>query len=164
MAVHPSIAAGLLAWASATDNREVTEAASIAWAEALDDRVTLPDGKAAITAHRSRSGEWLMPSHVNAGVHAIRKARLDAMQTPQPPEALDGHPRRELAWQRAYREAVGDGYSARDAMDLACATVNIPVQPPALPASRPVELHLAHGAQCEHGCLTQPVRASEGAE
>ncbi len=95
MPIHPAEAAGLLAYAAATDNREVTETAAHAWAAALDDKVTPRDGKAAIDAHRSTSTDWLMPAHINAEVRRIRRARLDGMETPQPPEALDGIPARE---------------------------------------------------------------------
>lgn len=161
MPVHPSIAAGLLSWAAATDNREVTKEAAIAWSEALDDRVTLADGKAAISAHRSTTSDYLMPSHVNAGVRSIRKTRLDNMQTPQPPEALDGSPAREMAWQREYRRAIGDGATEVQAMQASCAALGVDVPVALPPATRPPELTIAKGAQCEHGCLEKPVRAGE---
>lgn len=164
MPVHPSVAAALLAYAASTDNRTVTEEAARGWADALDAKVNLADGKAAIAAHRTRSADWLMPAHVNAGVLAIRRARLDAMQTPQPPSSLDGHPAREIAWQRAYRDAIGSGAAADEAMAVACESVGTAAPSPVGSAGRPLELAHVHVGGCEHGCLTKPVRASEGAE
>lgn len=165
MAVHPSIAAGLLAWAAATDNREVTETAAIAWAEALDSRVTLADGKAAISAHRAETSDYLMPAHVNRGVLAIRRDRLERMETPQPPQGLDGHPGRELTWQREYRRAVGSGATADQAMAAACEALGVQPDRAVLEASGPPPeiQRLAHSPACSCGCLTRPVRATEGA-
>ena len=165
MSVHPSIAAGLLAWAAATDNREVTESAAIAWADALDDRVTITDGKAAITAHRAASGDWLMPSHVNAGVRKIRRDRLENAGTPQPPTSLDGHTGREKAWRLLWQRAIGDGHTTDEAVTIACADLGVdPDRPVINPAKRPPELAaLTHGRQCECGCLTRPIRPEEGA-
>lgn len=165
MPVPPSTAAALLAWASATDNRDPdNETAARAWADALDDDVTIADGKAAISAHRASTDAWLMPSHINAGVRAIRRQRLDRMTTPQPPETLDGSPVRELAWQRAYRAAIGDGRTEGEAMAAACTAVGIPTPAPTVTAPRPVEaLTRGHGRQCGCGCLERPIRAAEGA-
>src|SRR5690606_26424831 len=85
MPTSPAIAAALLAYAAATDNRNVTEEAARGWAAALDERVTPADGKAAIDTHRATSTDWLMPAHVNAEVRRIRKARADAMAEVNPP-------------------------------------------------------------------------------
>lgn len=126
MSVPPSVAAALLAWAAATDNRNPeNESAALAWAEALDARVNIPDGKAAINAHRATSADWLMPSHVNAGVRAIRRARIDGMSTPQPPAELDGDPVREIAWGRAYVTAIANGSSEPVADLEACQVVYV---------------------------------------
>lgn len=156
-------AAALLSWASAFDNREVTEAAATAWAEALDERVNLADGKAAISAHYAKDPRWIMPAAINAGVLSIRKTRLDAMQSPQPPQSLDGHPGRELTWQRAYREAIGDGETEDRATIRACDALGIPVPAPAITTTRPLDLPALHAGGCSCGCLTRPVRAAEGA-
>ncbi len=161
MPIHPAEAAGLLSYAAATDNREVTETAAHAWAAALDDKVTPRDGKAAIDAHRSTSVDWLMPAHINAEVRRIRRQRLDGMETPQPPEALDGIPARELAWQREYRRAVGDGSTEADALTAACNAVGIPVPKPLEIATRPPELTVAHRKQCDCGCLERPLSRHE---
>jgi hypothetical protein len=166
MAVHPSVAAGLLAWAAATDNREVTEAAAIAWADALDANVTLADGKAAISAHRAESSDWLMPAHINTRVRAMRRDRLMRAPSPQPPESLDGDPAREQAWLYEWNRAIGDGATEHEAMFRACDFVETEIpQPVTAPAPRPLELDkITRGRQCEHGCMEKPVRAAEGAK
>lgn len=128
MPVPPAVAAGLLAYAAATDNRTVTEEAARAWADVLDDHVTLADGKAAIIAHRRASGEYLMPLHVNLGVRAIRRARTDRIGDAEvPPPALDEQPARAAAWSREFRRAIGDGCDAGTAEVRACHAVGIEV-------------------------------------
>lgn len=157
-------AAALLTWAASFDNREVTEAAATAWADALDDRVNLDDGKAAISAHYAADPRWVMPAHVNQRVAAIRADRLARMATPQPPEALDGNPARELDWQRAYRAAIGSGATPDQADTIACQALGIPLPEPVLVAPRPPELEtFTAGAVCEHACLTAPNRDQERA-
>lgn len=123
-----SVAAALLAYAAATDNREVNESAAAAWADILDEHVNLADGKQAIIAHRRTSTDYLMPIHVNAGVRAIRKARTDTIaDTEVPPAALDEHPARALAWTREYRRAIGDGELPEVAVKRACDAVGVEV-------------------------------------
>lgn len=157
-------AAKLLTWAAANDNREVTEAAATAWAAALHEHVTLDDGMAAISAHYASDPRWIMPAQINAHVTAIRRERLTRMATPQPPEALDGNPCREIAWQRAYRAAFADTGNHDQAQSAACTAVGIPTPAPVITAPRPPELSaLTAGARCEHACLTAPTTAKERA-
>lgn len=166
MPVHPAVAAALLSWASATDNREVTPEASIAWADALDDVVTLEDGKAAITAHRRSSTDWLMPLHVNTEVRRIRKIRTDAIGDVNPPGVLSDRPALENSWKREYARAIGDGETPDAATKRACDALGIDVPLQLEPIPRPdtvKRLMAAHGPQCECGCLTKPVRPEEGA-
>lgn len=121
-----SVAAALLAYAAATDNREVNESAAAAWADILDEHVTLADGKQAIIAHRRTSTDYLMPIHVNAGVRAIRKARTDTIaDTEIPPAQLADSPARALAWTREFRRAIGDGVGRDAATVRACAAVGV---------------------------------------
>ena len=128
MPVPPEIAAALLSWAAAYDNREVTRTAAIAWADALDDCVTPEDGKAAITTHARTSSEYLKPLHVNTEVRRIRKERTDRIGLDEiPPAELDKHPARALAWTREYRRAIGDGETPDAATKRACDAVGVAV-------------------------------------
>jgi hypothetical protein len=133
MTVSPAIGAALLAYAAATDNREVTEEAARAWADVLDDHVTLTDGKAAIIAHRRSITDYLMPIHVNAGVRAIRRKRTDAIGGIVPPADLDVADC--IAYVRAYVRAVGDGEAPERAEARACNAVGVDV-PPAIEGAR----------------------------
>lgn len=166
MPVSPAIGAALLAYAAATDNREVTEEAARAWADVLDDHVTLADGKAAIIAHRRGSTDYLMPIHVNTEVRRIRKARTDAMGPVNPPAELADRPATENTWRREYARAIGSGASPEVAEKHACDALGIPVplQLDAVPRPEAVKRLMAtHGPQCPCGCLTKPIRPEEGA-
>jgi hypothetical protein len=126
--VSPAVGAALLAYAAATDNREVTEEAARAWADVLDDHVTPGDGKAAIIAHRRSSTDYLMPIHVNAGVRAIRRARTERIGIDEiPPAELAEQPARALGWTREYRRAIGDGETPDAATKRACEAVGVEV-------------------------------------
>lgn len=128
MPVSPATGAALLAYAAATDNREVTEEAARAWADVLDDTVTLRDGKAAIIAHRRSSTDYLMPIHVNTEVRRIRRTRTDAIGAEEiPPAELAESPARALGWTREYRRARGDGAEHQAAEARACAAVGVEV-------------------------------------
>lgn len=128
MPVNPEIAAALLSWAAAFDNREVTRTAAIAWAEALDDVVNLADGKAAITQHARNSSEYLKPLHVNAEVRRIRKERVERIGDGgiPPAELADKH-YVEAAWRREFARAIGDGDQFDTAEKRACAAVGVEV-------------------------------------
>lgn len=127
MTVSPAVGAALLAYAAATDNREVTEEAARAWADVLDDTVTPRDGKAAIIAHRRSSTDYLMPIHVNAGVRAIRKQRTDTIADVNPPAELADKPHVEAGWKREYARAIGDGETPEAAVKRACDALGIAV-------------------------------------
>jgi len=154
----PADAGKLLLYAAAFDNRQPSEAAARAWADVLDERATVNDAQEAIKAHYAKTRDWIMPADINSGVYAIRKARLERMETPQPPESLDGIPARELAWQREYRRAVGDGATEVEAMQAACDALGVSVPIALPPTNRPPELTIARGRQCDHGCIEDPVR------
>lgn len=127
MPTSPAVAAALLAYAAATDNREVTEEAARGWAAALDDRVTPADGKVAIDRHRASSTDWLMPAHVNVEVRRMRKARADAMGEVNPPAELADRPHVENTWKREYARAICDGEAPDVATKQACEALGIDV-------------------------------------
>lgn len=135
MPVPPEIAAALLSWAAAFDNREVTRTAAIAWGDALDDVVTLEDGKAAITNHARTSSEYLKPIHINTEVRRIRKQRTDAIGELNPPADLDVAD--DIAWLRSYVRAIGDGKTPEAATEHACRALGIPV-PAQIETHRPL--------------------------
>src|SRR5690606_41175547 len=124
MPTSPAIAAALLAYAAATDNRNVTEEAARGWAAALDERVTPADGKAAIHTHRATSTDWLMPAHVNAEVRRIRKSRADATGEVNPPAEPADRPATENAWKRQYARAACSADTPEAANNVTCDTLD----------------------------------------
>lgn len=134
----PSEISDLLAYAAAFDNRSASEIAARAWAEALDPRVSFDDGRALVVEHYSRTRDWIMPSDINTGSSRMRKARLDVMRTPEPPDTIDPDDvQAGLSWQRAYRAAIGDGHDEQRADEIACATLGVR-RPEVITAVRPV--------------------------
>lgn len=130
MPVKPSIAAALLMYAAAVDNRKDSEEAARAWAASLNDHVTIADGKTAIDSHRAVSTDWLLPAHINAEVRRMRRARTDAIGADEiPPAELSEHPMRALAWTREYRRAIGNGDLPEVATKRACEAVGVEVPP-----------------------------------
>jgi hypothetical protein len=125
MTVSHTVAAALLMYAAATDNRQPSAEAAIGWANALNSHVSINDGKAAIDAHRATSTDWLMPAHVNAGVRAIRRRRTDAIGGMNPPPELDVAD--TIVWARSYVLAIGDGEEHQAAQKRACAAVGVEV-------------------------------------
>jgi hypothetical protein len=163
----PAESGALLLFASAFDNRQPSEPAALAWSEALDERVTLADARGIIAEHYARSRDWIMPSDINVRGLALRKTRLDRIETPQPPETIDPDDvARNIRWTRAYVRLVGDGIPEVEATAKACAEVgvNVPAQLEAVRRPEYARLAmLAHGPQCQCGCLTKPIRPEEGA-
>lgn len=134
----PAEAAAVLSKCAAFDNRTPTESAARAWAEAVDSNVTLTDALAIVADHYARESRWIMPADINGASKRIRRARLDVMKTPEPPAALDPEDVDGWrVWSRAYRSAIGDGRSERQASEIACAAVGIPV-PEEITTVRPV--------------------------
>src|SRR5690606_3115883 len=127
MPTSPAIAAALLAYAAATDNRNVTEDDARGWASGVDECVTLDNVKAAIDNPRASSTDWHMPAHVNAEVRRIRKARADAMGEVNPPAELADRPAMENAWKREYTRAVCSGETPEAATKVACDALGIAV-------------------------------------
>lgn len=167
MTVSPAIGAALLAYAAATDNREVTEEAARAWADVLDDTVTLTDGKTAIIAHRRGSTDYLMPIHVNTEVRRIRKARTEAMGPVNPPAELADRPLVENNWKREYARATGDGELPEAAYKRACAAlgIDVPLQLERVPRPEAVKRLMAASKRqctCQPPCIEGHVRAGEG--
>jgi hypothetical protein len=136
--VIPTEVGTFLAKVSSIDNRRLTPEAIDSWSEILDPRITLADAWQAAREHFStRAGDYLMPGHINDRVKQMRKARLDAMRVPDPPEVLADDAPGQIAWTRAYRAAIGDGHDEQRADEIACATVGVR-RPPAIAAVRPV--------------------------
>lgn len=135
------------------------------WQMALADVpfVTATAVATRMVATRTSEQRWVTPGDIRTAVQTQRQANLARMATPQPPEALDGDPARELAWQRAYRAAYADTGDHDHAQTAACTAVGTPVPAPSITAPRPPELApFTAGATCEHACL-RPVAAEESA-
>lgn len=159
--MRPSEATALLTVAASLDNRTIGEAAARAWAETIEPTVTLVDATRIVYEHYASTREWIMPADINRRSREIRDARLRDMKTPEPPEALEGVPARELGWQRSYRRLVADGLTEAQADVQACAEHG--VDRPAVEASpRPLTAILGtHKVGCPCGCLTRPIRTEE---
>lgn len=122
----PTDAASLLTMAAAFDNRTPSEIAARAWSKALDDVVNLSDAELVIIEHYAGKREWIMPSDINQGIAAIRRNRTSRIETPQPPESIDGDDvARSIEWGRAFMRGIGDGLEEDAAFDSACAAVGV---------------------------------------
>lgn len=160
----PAEAAIVLGWAAAIDEREESDTAAQAWADALNPRLTVADAKWIISDHYSRETWKVKPAHINEKYKQVRRDRTKDMRSPEPPQELNGEPARELAWQRAYRTAIGDGQNEAQADLTACQAVSVTrraIEAAPRPLSAAIE---GHKAACQCGCLTRPIRAEERRE
>jgi hypothetical protein len=107
----PQEAAALLAVAAAFDNRKPDADAAAAWALALNG-LRFTDCREVVVAHYRASNDWLMPSHVIAGVRRIRDKRLALAGDPTPPPDLT--PAETIAWLGDVRRQIADGEPAPD--------------------------------------------------
>lgn len=159
----PAEAAAVIAHAAAFDNREPSKVAPAAWASALNPRISVKDACWIISDHYSRETWKVMPAHINERYKQVRRSRTQDMHSPEPPAELDGHPAREIEWQRAYRAAIGDGLDAAEADEQACRAVSVSRRQIEA-APRPLTAFLGtHSAKCPPscGCLTRPIRTEE---
>lgn len=98
----------LLTLASARDGRTVDAAVAAVWADDLED-VAIADAVAAARYHYRETSDWLMPSHIRAGIARIKRqreiedARHRAMKPLEP--ARNTFPGRE-AWNAMVAEAI----------------------------------------------------------
>lgn len=129
MPVDLTVAATLLSWAAALDNRSVTDEAVHAWAASLNPNVTPVDGKEAISEHFRTSTDYLMPQHVNYGAARIRERRIGQTEANEiPPASLDDDGRGSNAWKIAFRKAIGSGVEHGQAYAYACQQVGVPME------------------------------------
>lgn len=159
-------AASLVAYLNRAGLLWAMEGQAAVWADALADvsYVTAQEVVRSMAATRTSGSRSVVPGDVRDAVRIIRHDRLKDMRSPEPPQELDGHPARELAWQRAYRTAIGDGQDEAQADRTACHAVSV-TRLAIEAAPRPVTAALeGHKAGCRCGCLTRPVRAEEGRE
>lgn len=158
-------AAQLVAYLNRAGLVGAMEGQAAVWADALED-VSYPTAQEVVRAMakaRTSGQRWVTPGDIAAEVARIRKARTDVMASPQPPESLEGHPGRELAWRREYVRLIGDGLTEAEADAGACERVGT-VRPALTTAPRPVQAALdGHKATCRCGCLTRPLTARERA-
>lgn len=133
MSIDRSTAAALLAWASAFDNRTVTDESVQAWASALNPNVTIQDGQEAITEffrNEGGDGSYLMIKHVNYYVSSLRSRRIDQVGDAEiPPDEIADDAAATLAWIRAYRRAIGNGYAPQQARATTNHLVGVSEQP-----------------------------------
>jgi len=104
--VTPAEAAALLAIAAAFDNRKPDADAAQAWALALDG-LRFEDCREVVVEHYRRSGEWLMPNAVIAGVKRLRDKRIALAGDPTPPPDLTAL--QTIEWLKGARRRIADG-------------------------------------------------------
>jgi hypothetical protein len=80
--LDPDAIRRLFAYAVASDNRDVSDAALTVWSDhAIDGRWTEAEALGVMRAHyRDSPGVWLMPGHITAGIMKLRNAAHDARQ------------------------------------------------------------------------------------
>lgn len=120
-------AVGILTYLNRAGLVGVMEDASLVWADALRDvpYATAQEVVREMTRERTSVERWVTPGDVYVRVRQIRTQRLKDAQRAgltryQPPEELDGDPRREIAWSKAYDDAIGDGLTPAEADQHAC--------------------------------------------
>lgn len=101
--------AKLLSLASGIDNRTFTPETAMLWAETLDRHITLDQASRAVIEHFGNSSEYLMPAHVNMIVRTEARREAPDLTSIVPPRELADTPPREIAWKRAYADALHDG-------------------------------------------------------
>lgn len=99
-------AAAVLALAAAYDNRKVSDPTIVAWQAALAD-VDGADALAAVVAHHSNSGEYLMPVHVRRGAETIdRNRRRDERERAEAEQAIEAAEARAFTADEVSRAAA----------------------------------------------------------
>lgn len=158
-------AASIVAYLNRAGLLWAMEGQAAVWADALADVsfVTAQEVVRDMAATRTSGGRSVVPGDVRESVRLLRHSRTKDMRTPEPPEALEGDPRREIEWQRVYRTAIGDGQNETQADSTACVALRV-TRPAIEAAPRPVTAMLtSHKGACSSqcGCLTRPIRAEE---
>lgn len=91
------------------------------WHDALAG-IRYEDAIAACRAVAASDKTWVTPGTVQAEVRRIRRERIgNATPPPPPPDVTD--PRAQIAYQRAWYAAVGDGQAPEAADAAACAQI-----------------------------------------
>lgn len=125
MSVDPNLATRILMATGYRGESDRARALEIQmWAAALHEDTTLEDALQAIAYHRGNVGGYLEPVHVNRLTAKARAARLnlDTVRVPVP-EGLGDEPAAEIAWQRAWLDAVKAGDSDQAAQERAWAAI-----------------------------------------
>jgi hypothetical protein len=127
------------------------------WADALADvsYATAQEVARGMARERTSDRRWVTPGDVAAEVARVRRARVAAMPSPQPPEELDGVPAREIAWTRAYVAAIGDGQDEATADATACRAAGV-TRAAVEAVHRPVTALVAQAAKTTHIPRRQP--------
>ena len=158
-------AASIVAYLNRAGLVGAMEGQAAVWADALTDvsYVTAQEVARQMAAARTSTQRWVTPGDIRDAVARIRKSRTSDIRTPEPPTTIDPDDvAAQIAWNRAYVTAIGDGLSP-DVADLtACEALGV-VRPTIEVAPRPVAaLAATHKAGCACGCLTRPIRRGEG--
>lgn len=160
-------AASVVAYLNRAGLLGAMEGQAAVWADALEDvsYVTAQQVVRAMARERTSDQRWVTPGDLAAAVRAERKRNVDRMASPQPPDALAGHPGREQEWTQAYVRLIGDGLEPAEATEAACAHLGVSVPAPVQIAARPHDLRLPTGRQCRCSppCIEGHVRREEGA-
>ena len=120
-------AASIVAYLNRAGLLWAMEGQSAVWADALADVsfVTAQEVVRDMAATRTSGSRGVVPGDVRESVRLLRHSRTKDLRTPEPPAELEGHPRREIDWQRAYRTAIGDGQDAAQADETACRALGV---------------------------------------
>lgn len=118
----PLEAGAILTAASQADNRTWDETTATAWSAMIDPAVTLADAAEAVTAHYTKTRQWLMPADINDYVRQVHRRRMQDAGPPDYPSDLT------QMQERAYRELwlghVKRGESAANATALTDEALN----------------------------------------
>lgn len=117
-------AAGVVAYLNRAGLLPALVGQAAVWRDALWG-VRFPDAQEAcrVLARQPDRVAYVKPGDVLREVRKLRADRIGGRRPPAPPEPLD--PAADLAFQRAYLVALGDGATEADADAAACAAVGV---------------------------------------
>lgn len=146
-AANYDFALNVLTYVALSPPKQFTDADITMWMRTLDDKIiegttsraaAEADAIEAVDNYRASNADWMQPAHVNAGVRALRKARIERAGVPPIPGDLTLE--LESAWRDEWFKAVRAGQNRDGAAISASLALNMPPEMPAVEGARKAAL------------------------